>query len=80
MSLLQMDLAGQPGICTPPAAMTSFCSQACIICDINGFQGRNNSNITGQAPPGFCTSFVHHMQWIGFIAGSTNLSIEVHVT
>ncbi|MBK9151120.1 MAG: SprB repeat-containing protein [Saprospiraceae bacterium] len=80
MNLLQMNLAGQPAICTPPAAMTSFCSQACIICDINGFQGRNNSNVTGQAPPGFCTSFVHHMQWIGFIAGSTNLSIEVHVT
>ncbi|MGB4960847.1 MAG: gliding motility-associated C-terminal domain-containing protein, partial [Saprospiraceae bacterium] len=30
--------------------------------------------------PGFCTSFVHHMQWIGFIAGSTDLTLEVKVS
>lgn len=60
--------------------MTSFCRDACIICDIDGFTGRNNSNVAGQAPPGFCTSFVHHMQWIGFIAGTTNLTLEVRVS
>jgi hypothetical protein len=70
----------QPPICGNNPTMTSFCSQACIICDIDGFTGRNNSNITGQAPPGFCTSFVHHMQWIGFVAGSTSLTLEVRVS
>lgn len=70
----------QPKICTNPPAMTSFCNQACIICDIDGFTGRNNSTVTGQAPPGFCTSQVHHMQWIGFIAGTTDLTLEVTVS
>lgn len=70
----------QPQICGTVPLMTSFCKDACIICDIDGFTGRNNSSVTGQAPPGFCTSFVHHMQWMGFIAGSTNLTLEVRVS
>jgi gliding motility-associated-like protein len=78
--LLSADISAQPSVCQNPPAMTSFCLQACIICDIDGFKGRNNSSITGQAPPGFCTTFVHHMQWIGFIAGSQDLSIEVTVS
>lgn len=72
-------MVAQPPICGSTPAMTPFCANACIICDINGFRGINNSTVTGQAPPGFCTSFVHHMQWIGFIAGSTNLRLEVFV-
>ncbi|MBC7884704.1 MAG: hypothetical protein H7X99_04475, partial [Saprospiraceae bacterium] len=69
----------QPPICGNNPAMTSICKDACIICDIDGFTGRNNSNITGQAPQGFCTSLVHHMQWIGFIAGTADISIEITV-
>jgi gliding motility-associated-like protein len=59
--------------------MTSFCDEACIICDINGFTGINNSTIQGQFPPDFCTGTAHHMQWIGFIAGTTNLTLSVSV-
>lgn len=59
--------------------MTSTCATACVVCDIDGFTGINNSTIQGQAPPGFCTTVVHHMQWIAFIAGSTNLTLEVEV-
>ena len=70
----------QPPICGNNPAMTSFCAQACIICDIDGFTGRNNSSIKGQAPPDFCTSYVHHMQWIGFIAGTSTLTLEVKVS
>lgn len=65
--------------CGTPAAMTSTCAPACVVCDINGFTGRNNSNVQGQAPPGFCTTVVHHMQWIAFIAGSANLTLRVDV-
>ena len=72
--------AQQPAICGSTPVMKSFCREACIICDIDGFTGRNNSNVTGQAPPGFCTSVVHHMQWIGFIAGTTNITLEVRVS
>lgn len=72
--------AQMPPICGNTPAMKSFCRDACIICDIDGFTGRNNSNVTGQAPPGFCTSQVHNMQWIGFIAGSSEITLEVKVT
>lgn len=80
LSFAPVFLRAQPPICGNSPAMTSFCSNACIICDIDGFTGRNNSSITGQAPPGFCTTEVHHMQWIGFIAGTTTLSLEIRVS
>jgi gliding motility-associated-like protein len=73
-------VSAQPLPCGSPAAMTSFCKDACIICDIDGFTGINNSTTTGEAPPGFCTSYVHHMQWIAFIAGTTDVAIEMSVT
>lgn len=61
--------------------MEPFCQDACVVCDINGFTGTNTDiGIVGQAPPGFCTSEVHHMQWIAFIAGSTNLTLSVKVS
>lgn len=69
----------QPLPCVNPAMMTSTCAPACIICDIDGFTGINNSNVQGQAPPGFCTTQVHHMQWIAFIAGTPNLKLQVQV-
>lgn len=72
-------LRAQPIPCGPAPEMTSFCDEACIICDINGFTGINDDPAQGEAPPGFCTTQVHHMQWIGFIAGSTNLTLEVKV-
>jgi gliding motility-associated-like protein len=72
-------LYSQPVPCGPNPEMTSFCYEACIICDINGFTGINDDLAEGEAPPGFCTSQVHHIQWIGFIAGSTTLTLEVNV-
>jgi len=76
-------VAAQPEPCLDPPLMTSFCSDACIICDIDGFTGRHNATIVGQAPPGFageCTFVAHNMQWIAFIAGSTNLSVNMSVS
>jgi gliding motility-associated-like protein len=78
--LLAIVLRAQPEPCGNPAKMQPFCKDACVICDINGFTGVNDAGVTGQAPPGFCTSEVHHMQWIAFIAGSINLSLSVKVT
>ena len=60
--------------------MTPTCQEACIICDIDGFTGRHESNVSGFAPPGFCTFIVHNAQWIAFRAGSVNLSIQVAVS
>jgi hypothetical protein len=77
--LFSIILIAQPKPCAIPAVMTSTCDPACIICDIDGFTGINNSNVPGKAPPGFCTTTVHNAQWIAFMAGSTNLTLEVSV-
>ena len=74
---------GQPLPCEDPPMMTSFCVDACIICDIDGFTGRHESTVVGQAPPGFageCTFQAHNMQWIAFIAGSEDLEVRMSVS
>ncbi len=65
--------------CGEEGQMEPFCSDACIICDIDGFSGINNSPINGVAPPDFCTQSQDNIQWIAFIAGTTNLTLEVFV-
>ena len=73
-------LPAQPEPCGDPPAMTSFCEDACVICDIDGFTGRNNLTIRGQAVDNFCTTFNHNMSFIAFIAGTEDLSIDVAVS
>ena len=70
----------QPIPCEEPAEMTPTCLEACIICDIDGFTGRHESNVQGEAPSGFCTFVVHNAQWIAFQAGSPNLSLQMAVS
>jgi gliding motility-associated-like protein len=79
LTFTTLTLQAQPKPCGPTPEMTSTCDAACIICDIDGFTGINNSSIQGEAPPGFCTTQVHHMQWIAFIAGTENITIEFSV-
>jgi len=57
--------------------MTPTCAEACIICDIDGFTGRHQSNVVGSLPGDFCTFIVHNAQWIAFQAGSTSLKIKL---
>ncbi|WP_026211381.1 T9SS C-terminal target domain-containing protein [Lewinella cohaerens] len=71
----------QPVPCTDdPPAMTPTCEEACVICDIDGFTGRHESNVPGVAPDDFCTIVVHNAQWIAFIAGSEDLTIRITVS
>lgn len=70
----------QPIPCEEPPTMTSICEDACIICDIDGFEGRHESNVSGVGPPDFCTIVQHNMQWISFIAGSENLKVQLSVS
>lgn len=72
-------LMGQPEPCGPNPAMTSFCEDACAICDIDGFTGVNDLTAQGQGFSGFCTTQFNNMQYLAFIAGSTDLTIEVVV-
>ena len=73
-------LNAQPEPCDDPAVMTSTCPEACIICDIDGYTGRHESNVNGILPNTFCTTTVHNAQWIAFQAGSENLSIKLDVS
>lgn len=60
--------------------MTSTCLDACVVCDIDGFTGRNNLTIQGQTFSGFCTTIFHNMSYIAFVAGTTDLTLTVSVT
>ena len=75
--------AQRPAVCGPGARMELKCIDACIICDIDGFRGSNNNGGAvneGDKPPSFCTSVNHNIQWIGFLAGSAQLTLELDVT
>ena len=78
--LFSINSFAQPEICEEPAIMTSTCPEACIICDIDGYTGRHESNVSGVLPSTFCTTTVHNAQWIAFQAGSENLSIQLDVS
>ncbi len=78
--LLLAKAYSQPQPCSDPAAMTSSCLTACIICDIDGFTGTNDLAVQGQTFPGFCTTMFHNMSYIAFIAGSEDLTVEVDVS
>lgn len=77
MLFLSLLAQAQPKPCGAKPDMTTTCIEACVICDIDGYTGINDDPERGQAPPGFCTGVVHHMQWIAFIAGSQDLTITV---
>ncbi len=68
-----------PEPCGPEGEMEPFCDIACIICDIDGFNGINDENEDGIAPDDFCTSIQHNIQWIAFIAGSVDLTLRIDV-
>ena len=68
-------------LCGPsPIPLSNDCAGACVVCDLNGVTARTENSTQGQSPPGYCTMVVHTMQWLAFVAGSTNLSINVSVS
>ena len=71
--------AQQPEPCINPA-MTPTCEEACVICDIDGFSGINDSTVQSPMPDGFCTTEAHNITWIAFVAGSVDLTLEVAVS
>lgn len=60
--------------------MTPFCEDACVICDIDGFRGRNGRDRDYELPDDFCTLQQHNGKWIGFVAGSVDLAISMSVS
>ena len=57
-----------------PAA---FCSEACIICDLDGYYSTNQWFPNWDAPPQFCAPQFHSINWVGFVAGSTDITLRI---
>lgn len=51
-----------------------------MICDIDGFTGRNNSSVQGQGFSGFCTTQFNNFNYIAFVPATTDLEIAVDVS
>ena len=70
-------------ILTPNLLKSQLCEEcdlACIDCSsIDGLSAANGSSSGATGPGIFCTIVQHQITWIGFIAGSSNLSIGVQV-
>ena len=81
-SFCGLKLFGQQHVpCGPnPVMFSNTCTDACLVCDLNGVMGRTTNTIPGQSPPGYCTMVVHSMQWLAFIPGTPNLSFNVSVS
>jgi len=73
-----------PGPCPPgEPALANNCGAACVLCDFTTFTSNNDNPNTGQqVPPDFCPGQPiqpHNVQWVGFVAGTPNISMSVLV-
>jgi len=60
----------------PPGATT--CADACVQCgNIDGITTNNDNDVLAQVPDGFCAPQLHNVQWFGFVAGSSNITLEI---
>ncbi len=70
-----------PGSCDGgTAVLSSTCDNACVLCyEFDGLTFNNSITDLGEAPPGFCAPQLHNTQWVGFVAGSSSITIDVTV-
>ncbi len=82
LSVVAQEPPPPPDACPPSGyVLSSFCATACVLCDgLDGFVNTNESMDLGEAPPGFCAPGLHNTQWVGFVAGSTNLALNISVS
>jgi|GEM_PF-374829 len=65
-----------PPCSNPPPPGSTSCNTTCVYCDFNGYMGTSGGtastsiNVCGQI-------LVHNDQWLGFVANSTSMTIEV---
>ncbi|HMQ48847.1 MAG TPA: hypothetical protein PKA00_03335, partial [Saprospiraceae bacterium] len=75
--------AQPPGPCPGSTApVAPFCSQTCTLCGqgIDGYVGMNANTPQWEAPPDFCAPQFHSVQWLAFVAGSTNITFQFSVS
>ncbi len=73
-----LKLFGQPGCDSPTLAQ--YCNQTCISCSgIDGYTNRLIMTEIGQPLPDFCTEWLLNQNYLGFMAGTTFLELEIEV-
>jgi len=70
-------LQAQP--CNFPFSPSNTCSNAPLVCNLDGFCSRNQSATNSGTPNAFCGQ-VENNNWIAFIAGSTSFEIQISVS
>lgn len=80
LCLMTISIQAQPEACGETPIMANNCADACVICDIDGFTGRNDLQAGGQNLGFVFCSTPNDMHFIAFIAGSTSLSIQIDVS
>ncbi len=67
-------------LCPPDTAPSgaATCADACVQCgDIDGITTNNDNDLLAQVPDGFCAPQLHNVQWFGFVAGSSDITLEI---
>lgn len=59
--------------------LAGVCESACVVCDLDNYTGTNATIELGEAPSGFCAGSLHNTQWVGFVAGSADVTLEIDV-
>ncbi|MCB0639033.1 MAG: hypothetical protein KDC54_20530, partial [Lewinella sp.] len=79
--LLRLQAQQLEGCDDPPTnVLASTCAEACILCtDLDGYTADNDVNVVGVPPPQFCPTGYHNIRWLGFVAETTDLELEVTV-
>lgn len=61
---------------TPPPPGAESCLTTCVYCNFDGYMGINNGTPSGGNT--VCGQIsIHNDQWFGFVAGSTDISIDI---
>ena len=79
MLLFGLTLSAQintPPCPDPPPPGANSCPQTCVYCDFDGYMGANNGSPSGGDVVCGAIS-LHNDQWFGFIAGTTDITIDI---
>lgn len=69
-----------PAACPPNfnALPAPFCGEACIVCDLDGYYSANQWFPQWDVPPQFCAPQFHSVNWVGFVAGTTSIVLNIN--
>lgn len=76
LPILKIQAQVTPPCSSPPPPGAESCQTSCVYCDFDGYMGINNGTPSGGNVVCGLIS-IHNDQWFGFVAGSTEISINI---